>query len=47
MTLQTHLLLRPNDAGTIYRDFQPPRLRGCSEPLTVQQQYAAELRGRQ
>jgi protein transport protein SEC20 len=26
------------------REFQLPRLRGCSESLTVQQQYAAELR---
>src|SRR6266851_595754 len=26
------------------REFQIPRLRGCSESLTVQQQYAAELR---
>jgi hypothetical protein len=25
-------------------EFQLPRLRGCSESLTVQQQYAAELR---
>jgi protein transport protein SEC20 len=26
------------------REFQIPRLRGCSESLSVQQQYAAELR---
>jgi protein transport protein SEC20 len=26
------------------REFQIPRLRGCSESLAVQQQYAAELR---
>ena len=26
------------------REFQLPRLRSCSESLTVQQQYAAELR---
>ena len=26
------------------REFQLSRLRGCSESLTVQQQYAAELR---
>ena len=26
------------------REFQLPRLRGCSDSLTVQQQYAAELR---
>jgi protein transport protein SEC20 len=26
------------------REFQLPRLHGCSESLTVQQQYAAELR---
>jgi len=26
------------------REFQIPRLRGCSESLTIQQQYAAELR---
>jgi hypothetical protein len=26
------------------REFQLPRLRGCTESLTVQQQYAAELR---
>jgi protein transport protein SEC20 len=26
------------------REFQIPRLRGCSESLTVQQQYAAEFR---
>lgn len=26
------------------REFQLPRLRGCLESLTVQQQYAAELR---
>ena len=26
------------------RDFQIPRLRGCSESLTAQQQFAAELR---
>jgi protein transport protein SEC20 len=26
------------------RDFQIPRLRSCSESLTTQQQYAAELR---
>jgi hypothetical protein len=26
------------------REFQLPRLRGCSESLTIQQQYAAELR---
>lgn len=26
------------------REFQIPRLRGCTESLAVQQQYAAELR---
>jgi len=26
------------------REFQLPRLRGCTESLTVQQQFAAELR---
>jgi hypothetical protein len=26
------------------REFQIPRLRGCSESLAIQQQYAAELR---
>lgn len=26
------------------RDFQIPRLRGCSESLATQQQFAAELR---
>ena len=26
------------------REFQLPRLRGCSESLALQQQYAAELR---
>lgn len=29
---------------TDLREFQLPRLRGCSESLALQQQYAAELR---
>jgi hypothetical protein len=36
----TSIQRRQNDL----REFQIPRLRGCSDSLSVQQQYAAELR---